>query len=281
MDFLYREDAPLTEEEWRALDGTVVSTAQANLVGRRFLRLFGPLGMGAQAVWVDQLSGVVPGVMDIYGEKESDETMPASRLMVPLLLLYKDFRLLWRNIASTRGLGAPIDTGPAAAAAAMLARTEDRLILYGTDEQPGLMNVPGHAEVPRAGGWAEVGSALASVVQARRVLVDNAAMGPYALVLSPALYTNLLRVHDRMGRLELELVQQVADAGVFQSPALAEGDAVLVSAGPDVVDLAVAEDMQLAFLGPENMNLMFRIIESVALRVRRPEGICVLAEAPA
>lgn len=79
-----------------------------------------------------------------------------------------------------------------------------------------------------------------------------------------------------MGRLELELVQQVAEAGVFQTPVLGDGEGVLVSTGLDVLDLALAEDMQVAFLGPQNMNMVFRVLKSLALRIRRPEGICTL-----
>jgi len=223
------------------------------------------------------MQGVSEGVADVYGEAASDEVTPIAREIIPLSMLYKDFKLFWRDVAASRQLCAPMDVSEAAAAAAMLARAEDRLIFYGAKGQPGLMNADGRAQSAKASGWNEVGSALASVVDARRLLVSNGAMGPYALGLSADLYTRLLRVMGQVGRLELSLVQQVADAGVFQTPSLAPGDGVLVSVGPDVLDLAVSEDMQVAYLGPSNMNHSFRLFESVALRIRRPKGICVLA----
>ncbi|MHB0876208.1 MAG: family 1 encapsulin nanocompartment shell protein [Anaerolineae bacterium] len=276
MDFLMRDDAPLTEQEWQALDDAVVRTARAGLVGRRFIRIYGPLGAGVQAVFVDRLSSVVPGVLDTYGEADAAQIAPSGRQVIPLPLLYKDFRLFWRDAAAARAQGSPIDVAPTAAAAAMLARAEDNLIFVGDGGQPGLMTVEGHLTEARVNGWAKAGDALATVARARQALVAHGAMGPYALALSPDLYALLWRVHGQMGRLELELVQQVADAGVFQTPALGEGQGVLVSSGLDVLDLAVADDMRVAFLGPSNMNLMFRVFESVALRIRRPEGICVL-----
>lgn len=276
MDFLMRDDAPLNEQEWQALDAMVVSTARAGLVGRRFIHIYGPLGPGAQAVFVDRLSNVVAGAMDTYGEADAKQIEPAGRQVIALPLLYKDFRLFWRDAAAARAQGFPTDFAAAAAAAAMLARTEDELIFHGNAGQPGLMSVDGRANVAKANGWAKAGDALATVARARQTLVANGAMGPYALALSPDLYASLWRVHGQVGRLELELVQQVADAGVFQTPVLGEGEGVLVSTGLDVLDLAIAEDMRVAFLGPANMNLMFRVYESVALRVRRPEGICVL-----
>lgn len=276
MDFLMRDDAPLNEQEWQALNDVVIGVARAGLVGRRFIRIYGPLGPGVQAVLVDRLANVVPGTIDVYGEADSAQVAPGGRQVVPLPLLYKDFRIFWRDAAAARAQGFPTDFAPAAAAAAMLARTEDELIFHGNAGQPGLLTVDGHAGVAKANDWAKAGDALTTVAKARQTLVANGAMGPYALALSPDLYALLWRVHGQVGRLELELVQQVADAGVFQSPVLGEGEGVLVSAGLDVLDLAVADDMQVAFLGPENMNMMFRVFESVALRIRRPEGVCVL-----
>lgn len=138
------------------------------------------------------------------------------------------------------------------------------------------MTVEGHLSVAKANDWAAGTDVLATIVEARQALVSAGAMGPYALAVSPDLYAKLLRPHGQMGRLELELVQKVAEAGVFQAPVLTGGEGVLVSAGLDVLDLAIAEDMQVAFLGPQSMNLTFRVFESLALRIRRPEGICTL-----
>jgi len=276
MDYLMRGDAPLSEKDWQALDDMVVRTARASLVGRRFIRIYGPLGAGVQAVVVDRLSGVGAGIADVYGEAEDDQVAPSGRQVVPLPLLYKDFRLFWRDVAAARAQGAPMDFSAAAAATAMLARREDDLIFHGEGGQAGLMTVEGHSSVAKVGGWDSAGDALATIAQARELLVSSGAMGPYALALSPDLYAKLLRVHGQMGRLELELVQQVAEAGVYQTPVLSAGEGVMVSAGLDVLDLALAEYMQVAFLGPQNMNLVFRVFESLALRIRRPEGICTL-----
>ena len=55
MDLLMRDDAPLSEQEWQVVDDAVLKVARASLVGRRFIRLFGPLGAGVQAVWVDRM----------------------------------------------------------------------------------------------------------------------------------------------------------------------------------------------------------------------------------
>ena len=276
MELYMRDDAPLSEEEWKAVDSAVAAAAKASLVGRRFVNLYGPLGAGVQALWVDRLTGVSPGATDIYGQAEGEVVTPSGRQLISLNLLHKDFVLFWRDIATSRAMSAPLDVSAAAAAAAMVARAEDHLIFRGAEGQPGIMTVPGRLEVEKEGGWEEPGSALATVAQARAALIEEGAMGPYALVLSPDLYTRLLRMHGQRGRLELELVQVVADAGVYQSPVLGSGEGAFLSSGPDVLDLAVSEDIQVAYVAAENLNHVFKVLESVALRIRRPEGICVL-----
>ena len=45
-DYLMRDAAPLSAEEWAKLDEVVVNTAKTLLVGRRFIELTGPLGAG-------------------------------------------------------------------------------------------------------------------------------------------------------------------------------------------------------------------------------------------
>ena len=78
------------------------------------------------------------------------------------------------------------------------------------------------------------------------------------------------------GVLEINQVRELVTAGVYQTPALTEHQAVLVSTGPQNMDLAIAQDFVTAFLGPERMNLPFRVLESLALRIKRPESICAL-----
>jgi uncharacterized linocin/CFP29 family protein len=42
------------------------------------------------------------------------------------------------------------------------------------------------------------------------------------------------------------------------------------------LDLVVAQDLVTAYLGPENMDHHFRVLESLVLRIKRPGAICAL-----
>ena len=126
MDLLAREDAPLTEQEWGRIDEAVSKAAHANLVGRRFLSLHGPLGLGSQVTWVDALEGVSPGAVGAPGE--DDPVAPGRRRLLTLDLVSKDFTLMWRDVLNAQGQQLPLDV----AAALLLPprwRAEDNLIL--------------------------------------------------------------------------------------------------------------------------------------------------------
>jgi uncharacterized linocin/CFP29 family protein len=47
------------------------------------------------------------------------------------------------------------------------------------------------------------------------------------------------------------------------------------TSGQENVDFVIAQDLITAYLGPEGMDHLFRVFESVILRVKRPESICI------
>jgi uncharacterized linocin/CFP29 family protein len=281
MDYLMRDDAPLTREEWERLDKVVVSTARRLLVGRRFIDLAGPFGMGTQVVPLDTIAGAEACVHDEEGctceGGECDIVRVSSRKFVPVPLIHKDFVLAWRDVEGAHQLSTELELGPAAAAATFVARAEDELIFRGHPEHgyPGLLNAEGRQAVSLS-DWETSGNALNDVVAASQALADAGFYGPYALSVSPALHALLQRVYKGSGRLEYKLVQSVADGGIFQSPVLAPKQALVVSQGTQHVDLAVAQDLITAYLGPEGMDHRFRALESLVLRIKQPGAICVL-----
>ena len=52
--------------------------------------------------------------------------------------------------------------------------------------------------------------------------------------------------------------------------------AVLLSTGQENLDLAVALDMSVAYLGAEHMNHPFRVLESLILRIKHADAICTI-----
>lgn len=277
MDKLRRfPDSPLSESQWKDMDEIVVEMAKRQLIGRRFIDIYGPLGEGVQTVSNDVYDETYEGGISLRGDT-LQLSQPTRRVNLSMPLLYKDFVLYWRDVEQAKTLGMPVDFSAAANAAAQCARMEDNLIFNGLGQfdLPGLMNVKGRLTHIR-GDWMESGNAFADVVEAINKLQQMGHTGPYAMALSPELYSLLHRVHKGTNVLEIEHVRELVKDGVFQTPAIKGKAGVIVATGRHNLDLAVAEDFDTAFLGDEQMNHLFRVYESVVLRIKRPTAICTL-----
>jgi uncharacterized linocin/CFP29 family protein len=272
-DLLMREEAPLTSEEWQKLDDLVVEVARKTLAGRRFLHLFGPLGAGVQVVAVDRLGGVSSAAVGFEAEETAEAVELAEREYIPLTTIFKDFVLRWDDLALARQHGGAPDFSPAAAAAFTVARAEDALLFHGQAREPGLLKIKGRATVP-LGEWETTpGAALETVLAAWNKLTAAGFTGEFALVLSTDLFAKLHRVNGGTGVLEIAQIRELVKT-IVPTPALKSRQGFLVATGPENLDLAIGQDIITAYLGPDGMDHIFRVFESLALRVKRPGAIC-------
>jgi uncharacterized linocin/CFP29 family protein len=281
-DYLAREDAPLTAGEWAAVDATVVDTARRMLVGRRILQVTGPLGVGIQDIDFNVFAADGMAMVSALGDEEDPHPIvPLRRVHAQVPMLYKDFTLFWRDLETARRVGMPIDAGAAAAAAAFVAMREDDLILNGDDgaSQQGLLTANG-AHAVDAGSWGEAGSAFRAVAAAVQTLLADGFYPPYAVVLNPVTYAQVQRVYANSGVLEVQHIRELAQGGVFQTQAIRHLPGLVYALGPQNADLAIAQDLITAYLGPVGMNHPFRVFETLVLRIKRPGAICVLNGPP-
>ncbi len=277
MDILDRDSAPLTETEWSKIDEAVVNTARRMLVGRRVIEVLGPMGPGVYTIPYSIFSGTSSTGIDMVGEQEDFIVAPSSRATTSVPMLYKDFRIMWRDVEADRHMGLPLDVSTAAVAANYVAVQEDNLIFNGNRElgQVGLLNVQGRKTV-KISNWDEPGSALADAVKAVSALSEAGHYGPYAMVVSPLLFGRMVRVYGNTGMLELDQVKALITGGVYYSNTISGNKAVVLATGGHNVNLAVGQDMTTSYMGAANMNHTFRVLETAALLVRRPDAICTI-----
>ena len=274
--FLDRESVALTDDQWLAIDTAVEATARRVLIGRRLLPIYGPLGPGAQTVPLDVYTGAYEGQADLTGEADCGLLRSSGTRFVPIPILHKDFQLNWRQVAAAQD-GIPLDLAPATTAAAYTARKEDDLIFNGDTALglEGILTAAGRT-VQRLGDWQATGQAYSDIVAATETLNGKGFFGPYALVTSPGQYALMHRVQERTGVLEWRNVQELVTAGIYSSPVIAPGQVAVVSVGMQHMDLALAQDMVVAAMGPEKMNPQLRVLESVVPRIKRPDAILTL-----
>jgi uncharacterized linocin/CFP29 family protein len=273
-NLLARDEAPLSSSEWESIDRIVVQSARQQLVARRFIQVFGPLGAGIQDIDFDAYGGIDSANLDMLGNIEAQPVQSIKRIHDKIPLIYKDFILYWRDVETSRRLNLPLDIATAAAAAAFVAQKEDDFIFNGSPEMgfEGLLNARNRNTV-EAHNWDEAGTAFEDTVSAINTLVDAGFYGPYAVAVSPRRFAQMHRVYANTGVLEINHIRDVATAGVYQSPSINDYGLVL-STGIQNVDIAIAQDLITGYLGPQNLNHPFRVLESLVLRIKRPGAIC-------
>lgn len=160
-----------------------------------------------------------------------------------------------------------------------VALAEDRLILFGDAEEgvAGLLSVEGRKVMPLS-DWAEEGAAVAEVGKAIAALIEGNFYGAYALILHPRTrLSRLQRVVGRGGIMEAELLEKQVTGGIFTSRHTVGQSVARDRAAAEHVDLAVGMDLA-ADCNIETVNLehRFRLMETLALRVKQAGAICTL-----
>ncbi len=277
MDILDRGSSPLTEKEWNRLDEAVIETARSKLTGRRMIEILGPLGPGVYAIPYAIFTGQQPGGISMIGDQADLIVEADRRETTNIPMLFKDFRIFWRDVEADRHLGIPLDVSTAAVAAANVADQEDQLIFNGHKDlgQQGLLNVKGRLVVSM-GDWQEGGGPLANAVEAVSALTSAGHYGPYTMAVSPQLYGQMVRNYGNTGMLELDQVKALLRGNVQPSSAIHDKKAVVIATGQQNLNLVVGQDLVTAYAGAENMNHIFRVFETVALLIRRPDAVCTI-----
>lgn len=274
MDYLLRDDAPFSKDEWEKIDEQVVKVASQQLIGRKILHLYGPLGAGVQTIHLDTLNFEEKGEIDLFGDSEVCEIAAEKRRFVAIPMIYKDLSISWRDVETSKQMGLPLDLAPVAAAAAACAKKEDSLIFNGSPEfdAPGLLNIQGRQVVEKQ-DWSKGDNPFNDIAKGIEKLIEKGIYGPYALVTSADLYTQMQRLQEGTGVLEISRVKELIDGKVYVSPVIPQNKALLVAIAPHNMDLVIGQDMVTAYVGPEQLNHKMRVLETVLLRIKRPASI--------
>jgi len=262
---LLRNDAPLTPEQWQLIDTTVAETVGRILVGRRVLDLYGPLGFGAYTV-----------PLYTYESTEGEPVRAKISRQLSMTTLMKKFVITAKDL-ELMNAGQPFDIAPVAAAATQMALAEDAVVFSGDANEgaAGLLDVEGRLKLD-LGDWDEEGTALANVTTATATLISKGFYPPYSVAMHPLLAAKLQRVYGKRGILEIDLLERQAKGGVFTSPSLPRDKVLIIAAQAQYVDLAVGLDIATGFVETTNLEHHFRIMETLALRIKQPGAICTL-----
>jgi uncharacterized linocin/CFP29 family protein len=276
MEFLLRDDAPFSQEQWERIDDTVIRTARQTLIGRRFIHIYGPLGAGVDSVMTESFDNGGEANAGFAGDEETAAVKVSQRRHWELPMIYKDFYILWRDLENAKQFRLPLDYSAVASAASICAKQEDNLIFNGNKSlgYEGLLTAKGIQRIAKS-DWGEDSNAFNDVVSGIEALVGKGFTGEFTLVVSPDLYTKMQRIQPQLGILELDRIKSLVDGKIYQTTAVGQDRAILLSSEFRNLDLAVGQDLITAYLGPEKLNHGLRVLETVLLRIKNPEAIVV------
>jgi uncharacterized linocin/CFP29 family protein len=277
MDILDRSSSPLTGEEWHRIDEAVISTARNMLVGRKMIEVLGPLGPGVYALPYAVFGGSKPAAIDMIGDRADSIVAAERRETINLPMIFKDFKIFWRDVEADRHLGIPLDVSVAAVAASDVVGQEDDLIFNGNADlgYKGLLTAEGRTKIKK-GDWTQGGIPLADTVKAVNALNSAGHCGPYSMALSPFLFGQMVRVYGSTGMLELDQVKALLRGNIYPCSAIQGNKAVIIASGIQNLNLAIGQDLVAGYTAAENMNHIFRVFETISLLIRRADAICTI-----
>ena len=262
--YMARDDAPFGEQIWAKIDEIVTGAAKAQLSGRRLLDIEGLFGLDLKSVPLND-EPVADGAVKMLSSKA-----------LPIPLLQAEFTLSARDLATFEQTGFSLEPESIATAAMAVAAQEDALIFDGHKDLgiAGLMSAKG-AQSVKLGNWDEVGTAAADVIKAVNLLDAAGFHGPYLLGLNPGLYNLLFRLYPQGYQVEMQHVESIVGGKVIKAPGIKKGG-VLLASGSQFASIIVGQDMTTGFIGPDGADFRFKIVESLAPRIRVPSSVCVL-----
>ncbi|AEC52513.1 hypothetical protein PNA2_1598 [Pyrococcus sp. NA2] len=123
--------------------------------------------------------------------------------------------------------------------------------------------------------WTDTEEAIEDLMNALQE-VSKTSRGPFAIILNPKRYAKLLKVHERSGKMLIEILREVFKGGIIVTPNIKEDKVVVLANTPSVIDVVIGQDVNLKELGPEGDVVAFLVSQALTVRVKDPNAIAVL-----
>jgi len=257
-------NATLRKDEWKILDEAVVQAAKQRLRVVADLRAAGltyniPDGMGKTVLQTERMSDITDAAISMDPAVRTEADRPEYDLInLPLPVIHKDFFLNARQIATSRNVGAPIDTTMAELAARKVAEEAEKLALgvsstfsYGGGVIYGLKNFPNRIThtitAPTASNWTPA-TLVRQVLAMRQKSINKGYFGPWVIYNAPDWDQYLdddysAQKGDNTLRERLKAIQGIADVRTADYLGTGTWDIFLVQQTSDVIREVIGLDI--------------------------------------
>jgi len=280
----------LREDEWQEVDRAVIEAARyplkfVNLVrSRGLVQPLGGLGTLISA-WYGA-SEMTQAQVNMTGRATSERDLPDLRQVgVPIPVIFKDFTVGERMLMASRNQGDGIDVTAAVEATRVVAEKVESIFVNGAGTVLngaalyGITNHPNRntdtASNYGGGDWGTIANVVPTVSgMISAAMSTGKHYGPYTLLVSTTQYNQAANSYytDGSGQTALDRVRALAtieDVQHIPSDILADGAVVLVQMSREVIDAAIALDIQVReWASGDGMETMFKVLAVMAPRVK-------------
>ncbi|MFF0489810.1 family 1 encapsulin nanocompartment shell protein [Nocardia sp. NPDC003482] len=264
MNNLHRELAPITSEAWSAIEEEATRTFKRHIAGRRVVDLSGPHGTAYSAAGLGRTTPITA----------PDEGVQArQRLVAPLVELRVPFTLSREELDNVERGAQDADLDPVKDAAKKIAFAEDRAIFEGYPAAAieGIRASSSNEPITLPGDPRLVPEAVAQSLTALRLAgVD----GPYSVLLSADLYTEVSETSDHGHPIRTHIERLIPNGEIIWAPAI-DGAFVLTTRGGDF-DLQLGQDLSIGYLSHDADTVRLYFQQSLTFLVYTAEAAVAL-----
>lgn len=284
-----KTNALLQKDEWISYDSTVRRITEDRLVGIADLQAAGLVynagDLGSTIAEWESSSDMSAAEANMAGVTMTEkDSMAFSLTGVPIPVIRKDFHVNIRRLLASRRMGASIDTMQAALAARKVAEKSEEMLFNGLGEIGAVntYNLFGYTNHPNRVTGAVVDYTDTANVSGADIVSNVLAMiadaeakkhyGPYNLYIPSNFWARLKEDYsdnkgDNTILQRIEAIPQIRKVAVADR--LTDDNVVLVQMTPEVVDLAVAQDVTtVQWERGDGMQTNFAVMAAWAPRIK-------------
>jgi len=272
-------------------DKKMIKPLQQRFVGRQLVPVNDELSKGGIGLTsVDVLTNVNMGSGEVSYSVENfnpdtlDPTL--ANLMIPLL--YKDYKIPARALASYKMKGVPVEGDISLLAAYNVQLQEEAMIMDGWKQDGtnykvnGLYQSAGN-DYSTSKDFGTYGNPILAVTGGMNLLEADNVFGPFNLILNPTQKNELAASTSSTGVEEWKRVEQIIGGRIITSPQVTAGTGMLCPTYDNMMPYAdlINPYMMKNHLGesttPGPKDVLGRCLEAMVIRVKQANAFCKLS----
>jgi uncharacterized linocin/CFP29 family protein len=273
LQFVGTDEVQLTTEQYQLIEDAIITAARKPLVGRLVMPLDELNDFGIQNLQDYTQTDMGPASIGMSATQQAMDRIGLAAAGLDIPVLWKDFIIRARELASSRRLGIPLDTSNAADAGRRVAELEETLVWEGYQGYIGFMGAVGRLTEGSAGAWSTAANAYTDVKDAIADLEAAGYSGRPTLCVTPAQKADMRAHIGTTSDTVLEKVQELANVVTVHFFA-DNASALMVMPDPENFQLKIGQNVVSRIWELPGGDYFFRVYEALIPKFKRTTSIC-------